>query len=296
MNWDDLKVFLAIAEAGTLAGAARSLSVNHSTVFRRLNALEEGIGVRLFDRLPDGYVLTPAGERMQALGRTAETAIQDIERELAGHDLAPTGVVRLTAAPDIASTIIPPAVLALRKSHPGIVVEVLAGDSDYDLNRREADIALRATSRPPENLVGRRLMGIDWCVCGRSRDRRAPGTAAELSGRPMVGADSALLRLAAFQWLEADYHDSIVARANDLTTIASLIIAGVGYSVLPSNHRESGLKPLFKLPGTSSEMWLLTHPDLRNVRRIRAVWDALVEAIGNDPNQPPSSATIRKPR
>ena len=99
----------------------------------------------------------------------------------------------------------------------------------------------------------------------------------------MIGADSALLRLAAFQWLEADYHDSIVARANDLTTIASLVIAGVGYSVLPSNHRESGLKPLFKLPGTSSEMWLLTHPDLRNVRRIRAVWDALVEAIGNDP-------------
>jgi DNA-binding transcriptional LysR family regulator len=281
MNWNDLKVFLAIAESGSLAGAARDLSLNHSTAFRRLNALEADLGVRVFDRLPAGYVLTPVGERMAELARDADTAVQSIERELAGQDLEPTGTVRLTTAPNIARTIVPVAVAALRETHPGILVETLVGDSDYDLNRREADIALRATSAPPGHLVGRKVMDLCWWVCGSDAVAGPrPRSARSLAGKPLVGADRAMMRLDAMQWLESNYHDDIVARANDLSTMAALTIEGVGYSVLPSDQDERGLERLCRVPDLAGELWLLTHPDLRDVRRIRVVWDALVAAAG----------------
>ena len=180
MNWNDLKVFLAIADSGSLSGAAAKLRHNHSTIFRRLNALEDDLDTRLFDRLPTGYALTPAGERMLELTHQADDAIQSIEREIAGRNVAPRGTVRITAAPNIARTIVPRALKALRKSHPLIVVETLVGDSDYDLNRREADIALRATNKPPGHLVGRKLTELDWWTCGATSSRKRPPGASAL--------------------------------------------------------------------------------------------------------------------
>ncbi|MBT8443232.1 MAG: LysR family transcriptional regulator [Gammaproteobacteria bacterium] len=282
MNWNDLSVFLAIAEQGSLAGAARDLKINHSTVFRRLNSLESDLDTRLFDRLPDGYVLTPVGERMRELALEVEAAIQSIEREVAGRDLEPCGTVRLTTAPNIARTIVPGVLKKLRRTHPQIIVETSVGDSDYDLNRREADIALRATTRPPEHLVGRKLAELGWSVCGAtSSRRRQPKNIPELQGQPVVGADASMMRLAAFQWLESNFREQIVARANDLSTMAALARADVGFAVLPSDQKGDGLRRLFTVPGIGGELWLLTHPDLRNVRRIRVVWDALAEAAGN---------------
>lgn len=279
MNWNDLKVFVAIAEAGSLAGAARTLGQNHSTVFRRLNALESAVRTRLFDRLPGGYTLTPAGERMLELARQVDDAIQTIDRELAGRDLEPTGTVRLTTAPNLARTIVPTALKALRSTHPGISIEVAVGDSDYDLNRREADLALRATSRPPEHLVGRKVMTLDWWICGGTRSSAA-ARRGDFGRADFIGAERTLMRLAAFQWLERHHGERIVARANDLSTMAALAKAGVGLALLPADQRESGLKRLSRVPGLSGELWLLTHPDLRHVRRIRAVWEALIDAVG----------------
>ena len=189
--------------------------------------------------------------------------------------------MRLTTAPNIARTVVPGVVRKLQRTHPGILVEVAVGDSDYDLNRREADLALRATTRPPEHLVGRRVATLAWAVCSASSSRgRQPASEADLAGMPMIGADAAMMRLDAFQWMEDNYHDEIVARANDLSTMAALARAGVGLALLPSDQCGSGLQRLFDIEGLSGELWLLTHPDLRNVRRIRVVWDALAEAAG----------------
>lgn len=278
MNWDDLRVLLAVAEAGSLAGAARRLSVNHSTAFRRLNTLEDNLGTRLFERLPQGYILTPAGERALELARQAENVVQGIEREIAGRDLAAAGKVRITAAPNIARTLLPPVLRDLRRSHPRIMVEVATGDSDYDLNRREADIALRATTSPPEHLIGRQVMTLDWWLTGSAALRRwRPRNSRELGDAPLVGADKSLMHLAAFQWLESNYGNNIVARANDLSTMAALALAGVGLALLPSDQQEKGLQRHCKLPDLHGELWLLTHPDLRNVQRIKVVWNAILE-------------------
>lgn len=281
MNWNDLRTFLAIAEAGTLAGAARALGQNHSTVFRRLNALEADLEARLFDRLPEGYVPTASGERLVTLARRAETAVEQIQRELAGRNLEPEGVVRVTAAPNIARTIVAEAVADLRTSHPGIVVEVLSGDSDYDLGRREADIALRATTKPPPQLVGRKVVDLHWSLCGAATARgAAPASVDELAGLPLIGADARMMRLKAFQWLEHAFSEAIVARANDLSTMAAMARAGVGYALLPSDQPEQGLVRLLTIPDLPGELWVLTHPDLRDITRNKVVWDALVARAG----------------
>lgn len=280
MRWNDLEVLVAVAAAGSLSGAASALGVNHSTVFRRLNALERDLSARLFDRLPTGYLLTPTGERCLELARQAEEIIVSIEREIAGRDLEPSGVVRLTTAPNLARLVVPGAIAALRVSHPQILVEVSVGDSDYDLTRREADLALRATTQPPEHLIGQRLGELPWWVCSLRRKRSGlPQDPAGLSESSLIGADRALMRLGVFQWLESNYKEQIVARANDLSTMAALARAGVGLALLPHDQDEHGLRRLFQVPGIASELWLLTHPDLRPVRRIRTVWEAISEAV-----------------
>jgi DNA-binding transcriptional LysR family regulator len=280
MNWDDLRVFLAIADTGSLSGAAKALSNNHSTIYRRLNALEDEMKVRMFDRRATGYALTPAGERMLQLARDADNAIHNIERELAGRDVSPSGVVRVTTPPNIARTIVPAAVRALRKSHPGILVEVSVGDSDYDLNRREADLALRATTNPPEHLVGRRVAELSWWFFGsKNEKRKQPARAEEIKGKPLIGADASLMRLKAFRWLDDHYRDDIVARANDLSTMAALAGAGVGYALLPSDQACREVQRLFEITEFGGALWLLTHPDLHEVRRIKIVSDALAQAV-----------------
>src|SRR5690554_6160288 len=119
-NWDDLRVFLAVARAGSLSGAARTLKVNHSTVFRRIGAFEEAIGVRLFDRLPNGYALTAAGEEMQESAQRVEAEITALDRRVTGQDLRLSGVVRITTVDMLAQGLLPRHLLAFRRAWPGI--------------------------------------------------------------------------------------------------------------------------------------------------------------------------------
>jgi DNA-binding transcriptional LysR family regulator len=280
MNWNDIKVFLAIAEAGSLSGAATLLKNNHSTIFRRLNAIEEDLEARLFERMASGYVLTPTGIRMLEIARDIDNSVSQIEREIVGHNLSPMGTVAITSAPNIARTILPPAIKRLKKNYPQIVIDILVGDKDYDMNRREADIALRATKKPPEHLIGRKVMDIDWWICTSISNRnKLPKKISDLQHFSLIGADVDLLRLDAFQWLEENFNSNIVARANDLSTMASLSMSGIGLALLPSDQNEKGLRRLFKLPDFKGELWLLTHPDLRDVQRIKVVWETLINEI-----------------
>lgn len=288
MDWNDLRLVLEIARAGSLAGAARTLGVNHSTVFRRLNAFERGMGLRVFERLPEGYLPTPEGEAVRAQAEQMEAAALALERDLAGADLRLCGSVRLTTAPNLAVDYVAPLLPALRERHPDIRLEISAGDRDYDLARREADLALRATSTPPQWLVGRQLAELPWLVCAGRRyldGRQAPRSMADLAAHAVIGAEPAFLRLPAFAWLQANLPEScFVARAGDLNTMAALAAVGLGLAVLPIDQRHAELVPLFPMqPDFRAGLWLLTHPDLRRVARVRAVYDFLAEALMADP-------------
>ncbi len=208
MDWNALKVFLAIAETGTLAGAARQLEVNHSTVFRRLNAFEVAFGGRVFERLPQGYRLTSMGEELLLRAEKIADAFDDLDRSIVGKDFQPRGVVKITAPNNIAYHFLSRYLTDFNKTYPDIRFELLVSNLEFNMNDRRADIAVRATPSPPEHLVGRSISTISWGVYTSAKFRDEFGAPSELNqvGQyPLIGATGAMRKLPAFAWLEKHY-------------------------------------------------------------------------------------------
>lgn len=157
---EDLRLCAAVARTSSLANAARALGINQSTAFRRLNALEDGLGVRLFERLPEGYVTTNAGARLLEVAERVVADIDDVSREIAGQDLELSGSVRLTTTDDLALEAIPPILADFARQHPQVCVELMVEARTYDMHRREAEIAIRVTPAPPEQLIGRHVADV----------------------------------------------------------------------------------------------------------------------------------------
>lgn len=295
VDWSALPDFLMIARCRSLTGAAQRLGVNHSTVYRRLNALEAQLQCRLFDRLASGYRLTPEGRVLLAQAEAMEAAALQAERALTGTDVSPRGDVRLTAPENLAYTYLPGYLVELRERYPDIRVTLVVTNTDLDLTRREADLALRATPRPPEHLVGRKLTDIAWAVFAApallSRHPRPPDLDAAL-GLPWVGPEAALMHLAAFRWLGARLAEHrVVARGSTLNAMAAFASVGLGLVALPLDQQRPELQPILPLPpGSGSALWLLTHPDLRRVARVQVVMGFLAEAFRGDPRWPFSAA------
>lgn len=287
-DWNDVQVFLAIARGGSLAAAARTLKVNHSTVFRRLNAFEEALGVRLFERLPSGYAPTPEADSIRAEAEAVEGNVIALGRKIAGRDFALRGDIRITAPHGLATGFLAQYLPDFIARYPGIRIEIAASDSDFDLNRREADVALRATTQPPEHLIGRQVASLCWWVYASPAYLERMGHPVgmdALAQHRVIGADAAFQRLPAFAWLARNLaDDAIIARAGDLETMAALASEAVGLALLPSDQHTPRLQRLFPVePRFSGQLWLLTHPDLRQVARIRTFMEFLAERLRSDP-------------
>jgi DNA-binding transcriptional LysR family regulator len=274
----ELRTLLAIAREGTLAGAARRLRVNHSTVFRRLGAIEARLGTRLFERQGGSYVTTAAGEDLLRTAERVEAEVEALERRLSGQDLRLTGSLRLTAPDDIAELLLMPLLQDFARRYPEITVELAVDNRMLNLTRREADIAVRPTRRPPETLAGRRVAGLASAVYGAAD--ADGGTAGEQrwvaweegGGPPLVA-----------RWLaeHVDRH-AVAYRSNSMLNQASAARAGLGLAVLPCFLADGDPRlqrvgePLSEL---ETELWLLTHPDLQRTARIRALLDLLFEGL-----------------
>ena len=167
MDWNALKLFLAISEGGSLAAAAKKLGVNHSTVFRRLNSLEQDLGGRLFERHTHGYELTSTGKGIMTLAQNIAKEFDNLERRVLGKDATPSGVVKITAPNNIAYHFLPRYIAEFHQHYPDIQIELLVSNQEFNMNNRQADIAVRATPNPPEHLIGKALCEISWGVyCG----------------------------------------------------------------------------------------------------------------------------------
>ncbi|MCB2095800.1 MAG: LysR family transcriptional regulator [Rhodobacteraceae bacterium] len=280
-NWDDLRVFLAVARAGSLSGAARSLGVNHSTVFRRIAGLEETLDVRLFERLPNGYALTPAGEETLGIVECIEDDVATLNRTVTGQDLRLSGTVRITAVDMLAFWLLPDHLARFRAVYPGIEVEIVVGNEALNLSRRETDIALRIGNSPPETLVGRRVGHLAFAIYGAT-DYCATHPGADLAQHDWVGFDSAHAPLT--RQLEELLHGMRpVVRSNSVACAVRLAKAGLGLALLPCAiaDRKHDLIRVAELPDAFGlDLWLLTHEDLRQTARIRAVMDFLAPALG----------------
>lgn len=282
-NWDDLRYFHAVAEAGSLNGACKRLGVNHSTVFRRINSLEGKLGVRLFERRDARYILTGSGEAL--LGRTSQIAdaIDDVDRQIVGGDQTLEGSIRITAPDGFAYYSLPPLIAEFSALYPGITIQLLASSDDFNLSRLEADIALRSTSTPPEHLVGRKLFSMPWNLYGSPRFFSKPVGRfgiRQLANYPLIGPERGLLRLKPMQWLEKNEDRlNFSARANTFLGMAALAREGLGLALLPADVAE-GLQQVGQVKRKfESDIWLLTHPDLRGNARVRACMQFLTDRL-----------------
>jgi DNA-binding transcriptional LysR family regulator len=285
MEWDDLRIVLAVFREGTLSGAARRLGVTHSTVFRRLGAIEEQIGARLFERFRDGYVPTPAGETAAESAARLEDEVLTLERRLSGQDLRPSGIVRITTT-DTLGTILMRHLPAMRAVHPDIQFEIAIANAMANLTRREAEIAIRPTPEPPEILVGRRVAVIAHAIYG-SRAYLSRHEDKDLSAHDWIALDDALASTVIGRWMHENLRAAhITCRVDALPALRDAALAGLGLALLPCylGDPASGLRRLTSktLAAPQSALWLLTHDDLRRTARIRATLDFLAKALASE--------------
>lgn len=280
ISWDELRLVLAIGQAGTLSGGARRVGIDHATAFRRLRALETRLGVRLFDRAPDGYSATAAGEAIIAEAALFDETVASLERRLAGEDLRPSGTVRLTTT-DTLIDVLAPHLARFRATHREIVVEVVIANAFLSLTKRDADVAIRPAPHAPETVTGRRIAGVATAIYGM---RGAPPVkTARLAEQPWIGFDESLLHLQSARWIESHVPpERIVARVNSVLGMRTLARQGIGIAALPaylgdSSQELARIHP--PIDDMASSLWLLTHPELKRVARIRAFLDFMAEAL-----------------
>lgn len=287
MDWNDLRYFHAIARAGSLAGAARELGVEHTTVSRRLGALEAALEARLFTRGPAGLTLTEVGAEVLPCVEAIAAQVEALTRRAAGGDGRVEGTVRLTI-PEAGDAYVMRHLASLRERHPALVVEVLGDRRALDLRRGEAEVAVRfAPSADPE-LLQRRVGSAGWSLYA-SADylaRAGPLASPEAPGaHRFVGFDAGLASIEGAAWLAAHVPPAqVVVRSNSVGAAAAAAAAGLGIAPLPCFVAASGEGLVRVAPGLvgSTAIYLVTHPDVARAARVRAVLDSLVELFRRD--------------
>ena len=287
-DWSDLYYFNAVAQQGSLSKAAQMLGVTHSTVFRRISSLEEALSIKLFDRLPEGYRLTQLGEELARYSESVSSTIDDMQRMLSNRNEDLEGTINLTAPHNFAYRFLPPIIDEFKVAYPDIVISLMASNEDFNLSRREADLAIRATAAPPEHLIGQRLFTLRWGAYASQRylERHSEdGTIESFSGQQVILANRSLSNLAVFKWAAGELAESqVAARCNDLVSMSALAVAGCGIALLPDDQAKPELVRLFALdPQFTSCIWTLMHPDLRGCTRLLVFKDFVRERLRQEP-------------
>jgi DNA-binding transcriptional LysR family regulator len=281
-NWNDLKLVLAIFRARSLTGGAGLLGINHSTIFRNLNSIEEKLGARLFERLPGGtYLPTPVGEQVARAAERMETEAHALDGEITGTDTRLTGSIRVTASETLAYSVLTQQLVRFRQEQPGITVEMLIDNRIFNLSRREADVALRVTRPKEAELFGRKLSLIGWTIYAApgmvDAGLKEPNALAHL---PFVGWGEDVRGVAAAEWLaDAIQPRAVVYRSNSLINQYRAAREGMGLAVLPCYLADGdpGLERVIGEPVAelTRELWIVTHEDLKGTARIRAFLDVV---------------------
>jgi DNA-binding transcriptional LysR family regulator len=286
IDWNDLRFFLAVARSGSTAAAARSLQVNQSTVVRRVASLEGGLGLRLFNKKRDGYRLSAEGEALLQDAIALEAAVQALTRRAAALDASFAGLLRVTAAEGMALGLVPQLLNEFRTRHPDIQVSLLIEDHYNDLSGGNAEVALRAG--PPDNsaLVGRKLADQAWAVYGsHSYIERfgRPATSGDLNNHRVIGFEGPIEHITPARWLRSVAPRCVIASpSNSVLGLLFAAQSGFGLALLPCQigDPESGLvRVIDPQPELTGGFYILTHPDLRKVYKVRTFFDFVTKEI-----------------
>jgi DNA-binding transcriptional LysR family regulator len=284
-DWNDLKLVLAIARAGTLRGGAEALGVNHSTAFRRLKTIEERVGTRLFERLPAGvYQPTTEGARFAETAERIETETQALSRDVIGRDTRLTGSLRVTSSETLAYAVLTTHLARFREIHPGIVVELVIDNRVLSLSRREADIALRVTRPREPDLFGRKLADIGWTIYASPTLLARDGPLTDIAQRDVIAWGAEVTGIAAADWLgEHVPAERVVYRASSLVNQFTAARQGIGLVLLPCYLGDSTpdlMRAIAEpIPELTRELWIVTHSDLRKTARVRAFFDVVGDGL-----------------
>ena len=279
-NWDDLRVFLTLAREGTLTTAAKALGVSHPTVARRVQALEKQIGARLFERLPDRFVPTQAGEGLLADTEAMEKAALSIHRRSAGLSDTVSGVVRLSAGEEI-SALLARHFPGMRERLKRIEFELTARHTLLNLSRREADLLIREQVPDLADIVTRKLGRVAYAIYAHPSLAVARLSPASFKIVQWVGFDDDHTRMPGQQWLQERLDGGRPAiRCNNWLVVRETARWGGGYAILPCYLADAD--PQLQRVGNPiadvfADQWLLVHRDLRALPRVRAVMDEVIE-------------------
>ncbi len=298
MEWSDLRLFLAIARAGSLGGAARKLThvsnrnltgaaaplrlgVTQPTMGRRLRALESALGHKLFQRTKVGFVLTDEGTAVLQHAERIEAEAHAIERQLAGRAQHLEGTLRITASDWFATHVLTPVLSEFAVTHPYVTVELLAGSSFISLSRRDADLAFRIRPFDEPDVISRKLVHVHYGVYTQT-DTAQP-KAGDGAGTALIALDAGFTGVPDDSWLQTILPNArVVFRSNSRDVQAKMCALGVGISVLPASLGDAvlGLERLhFATEPPGRDTWLGYHRDLQRLPRLRALVDLVVARL-----------------
>ncbi len=291
LSWDDYRTVLVISRAGGVTRAAESLGVTVSTVFRRLERIEERIQTQLFDRDRKGYRPTDAGREAIRAAEIMEQAAFAADRMVSGRDQQLSGTLRVTATESLAGCFLARHMEAFRDAHQGITVNIISENRVLSLAEREADIALRPRRPDDETLIGRKIAKLNWGIYSNpdaAKKIGAKSSPALLSDQRFIVWEAGRLALESQEWLRQTVPDAEIAyRTSSLITNAQMAATGAGLAPLPCfvgavwPRLQPVLAPLTDA-GTAGELWLVIHEDMRHNARVRALVDHLVSAAHQD--------------
>lgn len=279
-DWNDLRHFLAVARHGSTIAAAKSLRVSQSTVHRRIEELELRLGRHIVVRQPTGYKLTEFGNQLVPLAERVEAGITSLERFVTATDTGLAGSIRLTCSETIGFRLVKAKILEeFQLRYPGVKIELLMSDRFFDLAKGEADVAIRAGKPEDESLIGRKLTDVTWALFASSDYVRQHGRLqklADIADHFLVELDGGIANTDVGKWLrEVCKKAKIAGRSNSVSGVLMSAKSGVGIAPLPIplGTIDADLELQLKLPKITTGIYLLAHPDLRQMPRINAFFD-----------------------
>lgn len=286
MDWDYLRYIRALAIGGTLAKAGEILGVHQTTVLRRLDQMEESLGVQFFERNQNGLQLTPVGEMAFREAERLATDMDNLERKLIGGDSAPVGKVRIAAEDMMVNQLLGPILAEMVRQFPDIELELLTDNDVANLTHREPDLTLRPENKPQATLEGERIASVESAVYGSAQYCRRNRNM-DIENHPdecvWILPDETFSHLATGRWYRKHLKQvTSVIRCNSLQAMLALARAGAGLAVLPCyvGERARELRRLSDpLDGESVDLWLHVNQDTQQMARVRMVMEFLVERL-----------------
>lgn len=280
---DDLTLLLALVRGGSLGQAGERLSVDASTVFRSLQRIERGLGQALFERSRQGYVPGELARQLAAHAEQMETVVEAARSSAQAEPAQVSGVVRITTTDTILHGLLAPALHALREVHPLLGFDLHTGNELASLTRRDADIALRATKRPPAHLVGRSVGDIRVAVYGPKRGGPRNWTAVEAGRVDWIAPDEALPEHPSVVWRKRHLPKAQPRYlVGSIQSVLELVAMGLGVGIAPlflAEGRRDVRRLTEPLSDAETQLWLLTHPESRHLRRVAAVYGHLAQSL-----------------